>query len=139
MRLVLAWALAAAALLLAAACGSSADAEGEGGEAQQVLKEIESLQEGEILIRGLAAPRVTGPYRFKPGGYVLRFEQTVDGRMLVALESHPNSRRDPYQRLVATSARSGSAQVGLSGMFYVHVIDAAGDYTLRFTPKRKRP
>jgi hypothetical protein len=134
---VLSWA-AAAAILLMAGCGSSAEPESE--EAQAVLEEIESLQEGEIVVRGITTPRVTGPYTFKPGGYVLRFEQTGDGdqRIVVALESRPNSRRAPYQRLVDTTALSGSAQVGVSGRLYVHVFSAAGDYALRFTPKRKR-
>jgi hypothetical protein len=135
MRSVSASAVAALVMLLAAGCGGGAESESD--EAQRVLGEIQSLQAGEILIRGIATPRTTGPYTFKPGGYVLRFEQTGDGdRIVVALESRPNSQRDPYQRLVDAAARSGSAQVGVSGKLYVHVLSAAGDYTLRFTPKR---
>jgi len=133
-------AVAAGLLLTVGGCGSGSDTEGE--EAERVLGEIKSLKEGEFLIRGMTAPRVIGPYTFEPGGYVFRFEHATsdegDDRIVVVLESRPNSRRDPYQRLVDTAAQSGSAKVGVSGRLYVHVFRADGDYVLRFTPKRKR-
>lgn len=133
-------AVAATVLLALTGCGGSgADTD---AEAERVLGELKTLQEGEILVRGMTAPRVIGPYTFEPGGYVFRFEHAAsdegDGRIVVALESRPNSRRAPYQQLVDTAAPSGSANVGLSGKLYVHVMSANGEYVLRFTPKRKR-
>jgi hypothetical protein len=133
-------AVGAGLLLALTGCGSGADT--DEAEAERVLGEIKSLKEGEILIRGMTAPRVIGPYTFKPGGYVFRFEQAGsnegDRRMVVVLESRPNSRRDPYQRLVDTRTPSGSAKVVVSGKLYVNVLSADGEYVLRFTPKRKR-
>lgn len=134
----------AIALVLAAAaaggCGSSSD-DGS-GEAAEVVEQLKSLKPGEILIQGMTAPRVAGPYDFKPGGYVLRFEQpgARDGeqeRLTVALESKPRSRAEPYQLLVDSSRRSGTEKVSLSGKLYVHVVRAPGDYVLRFTPNRR--
>jgi hypothetical protein len=123
-------------LLAVTGCGSGSDT--DRAEAERVLGEIKALKKGEILIRGMTAPRVIGPYTFEPGGYVFRFEHAgADGRMVVALESRPNSRRDPYQRLVDTAAPSGTAKVGVSGKLYVHVSSAGGEYVLRFTPKGK--
>lgn len=141
MRTALTRAAVAACLLLAVGgCGSGSDTDGT--EAERVLGDIKSLKEGEILIRGMTAPRVLGPYTFEPGGYVLRFEHGAsdDGndRIVVVLESRPNSRRKPYQRLVDAAAKSGSASVGVSGRLFVHVFSADGEYALRFTPKRKR-
>ena len=129
------------ALLLAAAvasgCGSqSGDSK---GEAQKVVKQLESLQKGEILIQGTSAPRVIGPYEFKAGGYVFSFEHgEADGeRLTVALESKPQSRAQPYQLLVDSDRGSGTSSVSLTGKLYVHVVDASGEYVLRFRPKRR--
>jgi hypothetical protein len=130
------------ALLVAAAaaggCGSSSD-DGS-GEAEKVVQQLGSLQRGEILIQGMTAPRVVGPYVFKPGGYVLHFEQPGAGeseeeRLIVALESTPGSRAQPYQLLVDSGSGSGRKEVSMSGKLYVHVVRAPGDYLLRFTPK----
>lgn len=142
MRATLRRVASAAGLVIAlTACGGSGT-DTDGAEAERVLGDIKSLKEGEILIRGLTAPRVIGPYTFEPGGYVFRFEHAAsDGgedRMEVVLESRPNSRRDPYQPLVDTPARSGSAKVAVSGKLYVNVLSADGEYVLRFTPKQKR-
>jgi hypothetical protein len=133
----------AIALLVAAAaaggCGSSSD-DGS-GEAAKVVRQLESLQRGEFLIQGMTAPRILGPYVFKPGGYVFRFEQQGAGeseekRLIVALESTPGSRAEPYQLLVDSGRGSGTKGVSLSGKLYVHVVRAPGDYVLRFTPER---
>lgn len=135
----------AIALLLAAAaagaCGSSSDDDGS-GEAGKVVRQLESLQRGEFLIQGMTAPRVLGPYVFKPGGYVFRFEQqgareSEEERLIVALESTPGSRAEPYELLVDSGRGSGTKGVSLSGKLYVHVVRAPGDYVLRFTPKRR--
>ena len=131
-----------AALLVAAAvaggCGSSSD--DVSGEAEKVVSQLDSLQEGEILIRGMSAPRILGPYVFKPGGYVVNFEQPGAGeseqkRLIVALESTPRSRSHPYQLLVDSGRGSGTKGVSMSGKLYVHIVRATGDYVLRFTPK----
>ena len=131
----------AAALLASMGCGGSGT-DTEAAEAERVLGDIKSLEEGEILIRGMTAPRVIGPYTFQPGGYVLRFEHAAsdegEDRIAVVLESRPNSQRDPHQKLVDSAARSGSAKVAVSGKLYVNVLSAGGEYVLRFTPKRKR-
>ncbi|MBA3365271.1 MAG: hypothetical protein H0U03_05730 [Actinobacteria bacterium] len=100
------------------------------------------MHRGEILIQGLTAPRTVGPYVFKPGGYVFRFEQpgareSDQKRLVVALESTPRSRAQPYQLLVDSGRGSGTKGVSVSGKLYVHVVRAPGDYVLRFTPKRR--
>jgi hypothetical protein len=131
---------AAVALLLAAAvsggCGSQSDS-GE-GEADQVVKQLTSLQRGEILIQGTSAPRVIGPYDLKAGGYVFSFEhREAEGeRLTVALESKPKSRARPYQLLVDSDRSAGTSAVSLSGKLYVHVVNASGEYVLRFRPKQ---
>jgi hypothetical protein len=130
---------AGVALLLAAAvaggCGSQSD-DGK-GDAEQVLKQLTSLQRGEILIQGTSAPRVIGPYDFKAGGYVFSFEHgEADGRLTVALESKPKSRARPYELLVDSDRVAGTNSVSLSGKLYVHVVNASGEYVLRFRPKQ---
>ena len=131
---------AGVALLLAVAavagCGSQS---GDGNrEAEEVVKQLTSLQRGEILIQGTSAPRVLGPYQFKAGGYLFSFEhQEAEGeRLAVALESKPESRAEPYQLLVDAKRGSGSGSVSLTGKLYVHIIAAGGDYVLRFRPKQ---
>jgi hypothetical protein len=121
-------------------CGSSSD-DGS-GEAAKVVRELQSLEKGEILIQGMSAPRILGPYVFKPGGYVFSFEQPGAGeseqkRLIVALESRPRSRSHPYQLLVDSGRGSGTKGVSMSGKLYVHIVRATGDYVLRFTPKRR--
>ena len=121
------------------ACGSSSDDDGS-GDAAKVVQQLESLQRGEFLIQGMTAPRVLGPYVFKPGGYVFRFEQqgareSEEERLIVALESTPGSRAEPYELLVDSGRGAGTKGVSLSGKLYVHVVHASGDYVLRFTPK----
>lgn len=135
------WGVAVALLVAAAVaggCGSSSD--DVSGEAEKVVSQLDSLQEGEILIQGMTAPRVMGPYVFKPGGYVLRFEQpgareSEEKGLIVALESKPGSRAEPYQLLVDSDRDSGTKEVSVSGNLYVHIVRAPGDYLLRFTPK----
>lgn len=129
------------ALLVAAAvaggCGSKSD--DSGAEAEQVVKQLTSLQRGEILIQGTSSPRVIGPYEFEAGGYVFSFEHREAGgaRLTVALESKPESRARPYQLLVDSERGSGTTAVSLTGKLYVHVIAAGGEYVLRFRPKRR--
>jgi hypothetical protein len=132
---------AAAAAILAAAvipagCGSSSPAtRSEEDELQEVVDLIKSAKPGEFLIQSAGSFR-DGPYRFKPSGYVFRFEQTgAGGRLVVSLQSKPGSTEEPYQLLVDTTAREGSKQVSLTGRLYVDIV-ADGGYLLRFTPKR---
>jgi hypothetical protein len=131
---------AGVAVLLAAGiaggCGSGSD---ESGEASEVVQQLKSLQKGEILIQGMSAPRVVGPYDFKPGGYLFSFKHDeADGEKLtVALESRPRSRSQPYQLLVDSNRSTGTSSVSLSGKLYVHVVDAGGEYVLRFRPKQR--
>ena len=135
------WGVAIALLVAVAAaggCGSSSDDVSR--EAEKVVQQLDSLQRGEILIQGMTAPRVVGPYVFKPGGYVLRFEQpgareSEEKGLIVALESKPGSRAQPYQLLVDSGRESGTKEVSVSGKLYVHILRAPGDYLLRFTPK----
>lgn len=132
---------AGVALLLAAGtaggCGSGSD--NAGGEAQKVAEQLKTLQKGEILIQGMSTPRVIGPYDFKTGGYLFSFEhREADGdKLTVALESRPRSRAQPYQLLVDSTRSSGTSSVSMSGKLYVHVVDAGGEYVLRFRPKQR--
>jgi hypothetical protein len=132
----LAYVAAAVILAFGAGCGGSGSSDAESPDAQEVVAELESLQEGEIVIKG-SSPRAYGPYTLKPGGYVFRFEQQAEGpaRILVALESKRGSRAEPYELLVDSEAPSGMHRVGLSGKLYVHVVRADAEYELRFTPK----
>jgi hypothetical protein len=120
-----------------AGCGSGSH--GSGGEKQevdQIVNLIKSAKPGEFLIEESGPRRAEGPYVFKPGGYVFRFEQMKNrGRLVVSLESKPGSRQEPYQLLVDTAARVGSEQVSLTGRLYVHIV-SDGEYLLRFTPNR---
>jgi hypothetical protein len=128
----------AAAVIAAVAggCGGSEPDDSADADAQEVVKELESLREGEIVIKG-SSTRAYGPYTLEPGGYVFRFEQQADGpaRILVALESKRGSRAEPYELLVDSQAPSGTRRVALSGKLYVHVVRAEAEYELRFTPK----
>jgi hypothetical protein len=121
---------------LAAGCGGSGSDDAASPEAQEVVQELESLREGEIVIKGSSA-REYGPYTLEPGGYVFRFEQQVDSpaRIVVALASKPGSRAQPYALLADSEERSGTRRVALSGKLYVHVARAEAEYELRFTPK----
>lgn len=123
------------ALAVVAGCGSGSD--GSRKEAQEVLQQLKSLQEGEIVIQGFSAPRIVGPYRFKPGGYVFSYRHKGDERLNVTLESKPRSRAQPYQLLVDSDQASGTKAVALTGKLYVHIVDAGGEYMLRFRPKRR--
>ncbi|MDQ3823194.1 MAG: hypothetical protein M3321_08135 [Actinomycetota bacterium] len=101
------------------------------------MSQLQSLEEGEIVVRG-TTPRVYGPYAFARGGYVLQFDQPAPSdatRLVVALESKPNSKSAPYQLLVDTEDRSGTRRVTLSGNLYVHVLTSTAGYELRFTPR----
>lgn len=128
--------VAAVLLALVVGCGGSAGDDAS-GEAQEVVKELQSLEKGEILIQGMS-PRVYGPYSLAPGGYVLHFEQPASGdasRLVVALESKPGSRTAPYQQLVDSKNRSGTRRVTMSGKLYIHVVTAEAEYELRLTPR----
>jgi hypothetical protein len=132
-------AVAVAFLLVAGlgACGTGSD---DGSEAaQEVVKDLEALRKGEILIKASSSPQVYGPYVFRDGGYNLRFEHgTADdssGRLVVALESKPRSEREPYQLVVDSTKPAGTERVTVDGKLYVHVREAGGDYVLRFTPR----
>jgi hypothetical protein len=131
---------AGVALLLAAgvASGCGSQSGDSSGDARKVVKQLKSLRKGEILIQGTSAPRVLGPYEFKAGGYVFSFQHgEADGeRLTVALESQPQSRARPYQLLVDSDRGSGTSSVSLTGKLYVHVVDASGEYLLRFRPRQ---
>jgi hypothetical protein len=122
---------------LAGGCGSGSD--DASGEAQEVVEQLKTLQKGEILIQGMSAPRVIGPYDFKAGGYLFSFEhRKAEGKKLtVALESKPRSRTQPYQLLIDSERESGTTSVTHTGKRYVHVLEAGGEYVLRFRPKRR--
>jgi hypothetical protein len=127
-------------LLLATAltvgCGS--DSGNSDSEAQKVVQQLRSLKKGEILIQGTSAPRIVGPYDFKPGGYIFSFEQKPgDGKLSVALESKPRSHAQPYKLLVDSGQPAGSTPFALAGRLYVHIRDAGGEYILRFRPDRR--
>lgn len=127
--------LAAAVLAcLAAGCGGSGSSEDTSPEAQEVVKELESMKAGEIVIKGSSA-RVYGPYVLESGGYVLSFQQPASTDLVVALESKPRSRAKPYKLLVDSDDRSGTRPVTLTGKLYVHVVAAGADYELRLTPR----
>lgn len=126
--------VAAVIACLATGCGGSGSGDDASPEAQEVVKELESMKAGEIVIKG-SSPRVYGPYVLENGGYVLSFEQPASADLVVALESKPRSRAKPYKLLVDSSDRSGTRPVTLAGKLYVHVVAAGGDYELRLTPR----
>ena len=124
-----------ALVALAAGCGRSGA--GSSPEAQQVIRNFKSLHPGEFLIQGMRHEKFSGPYAFKPGGYLLRFQQSGGSPQLtVSLESHRGSMKKPYQRLTDTDQPAGRAQVTISGRLYVHVRSSADEYVLHFSPKR---
>lgn len=121
------------ALGVVAGCGSGSDDSRE--EVEEVVEQLKSLKKGEILIQGFSAPRVVGPYRFEPGGYVLSYTHEGSERLKVALGSKAQSQQQPSQLLVDSDQASGTKAVTLTGKLYVHIVDADGAYTLRFKPK----
>ena len=123
------------ALAVAAGCGSGSD--DSGNEAREVVERLRSLEKGEIFIQGLSAPRVVGPYRFKPGGYTFSYTHGSNAQLKVALESKPRSPEKPYRLLVDSNRPAGTGSVDLAGKLYVHVLEADGEYVLRFRPKRR--
>ena len=123
------------ALGIATGCGSGSD--DSENEAQEVVERLRSLEKGEIFIQGLSAPRVFGPYRFKPGGYTFNYTHESTAQLTVALESKPRSRAEPYQLLVDSDRATGTGSVALTGKLYVHVLEADGEYVLRFRPKQR--
>ena len=125
--------LVALVLVGLVACGSDED-DGAAG-AEEVFKDIKSLREGEILIKG-SSSRVYGPYSFDRPAYDLNFEHASGGRLVVALASKRTSEQQPFQLVVDTAARRGTAPVTVRGRLYVDVRESEGEYVLRFTPRR---
>jgi hypothetical protein len=120
---------------LAAGCGGSSAGSSE--EAQQVIKNFKSLQRGEFLIQGMRHEKFSGPYAFKPGGYLMRFQQNGgEPQLTVSLESQRGTAKKPYQLIADTDQSAGRRPVTISGRLYVHVRSSADGYVLRFTPKR---
>jgi len=121
---------------LAAGCGGSKD--GASLEANEVIRNLKSLKPGEILIQGERREKFSGPYTFKPGGYLFRFRRLGDsGRLTVSLETRRGSKRAGYKLLVDTERAMGTRSVPVKGKRYVHIVSSADGYLLRFTPKRR--
>lgn len=98
---------------------------------------------GAIVVRG-NGPKMDGPFTFKPGGYVLKYEQLPDPEFgfnptsfVAALESKPQSYDQPYQLLTNTSARRGTTKVTVSGKLWVNVSSSANEFVLTFEPLAK--
>jgi len=97
---------------------------------------------GEIILRG-NGPRIFGPFRFRPGGYVWRFYQYSDPpfgfnrtSLVVSLESRAGDvGGGTYQLLSNTSARKGQNLVVVNGRLYVDVSSSANRFVMRFTPR----
>jgi hypothetical protein len=127
---------------LAVACGSGSTGSpgGSGLDTTTLLKQLRSVQKGEVLIIGKRPVRFSGPYSFRRGGYVFHFTQAAraDGsrpQLRVSLESHRGSRKPPYLRLVDTNRLGGRVSMTISGRLFVHVITSSPSYLLRFTPR----
>jgi hypothetical protein len=119
---------------LAAGCGGSND--DVSSEANEVIRNLKSLKPGEFLIQGQRREKFSGPYTFKPGGYLLRFRRLGDsGRLTVSLESQRGSKDSGYKLLVDTERAMGTRSVPAKGKRYVHIVSSADGYLLRFTPK----
>ena len=122
--------------LVAAGCGGGASPTGRSDDVTAVLRDLRSLQPGEILIVGRRPRKLAGPYTFSSGRYLLRFRQAGRARLRIALHSHRDSTAKPYQLVVDTRRPRGAAQVTITGKLYVRVVADRPPYTLRFTPKR---
>lgn len=125
----------AALASVASACGSSDDEPSPG--AAEVVKELQDLKRGEVVIKGASAPRVYGPYTVDAGTYRLRFEHGAGaaspGRLVVALQTTP----EPAGRgtVVVDSRRArGTESVSITGKLFVNVKQARASYSLRFAP-----
>jgi hypothetical protein len=122
--------------LVAGCGGSNGDA---GAEADQIVKNLQALKPGEIMIQGQRREKFSGPYTFRRGGYILSFERVGEnGNLTISLESRRGSKQRPYQLLLADSGqKAGRREVTLSGKLYVHITSTAEGYVLRFTPKAR--
>ena len=133
-------ALAAALLVGAGVVGCGSESDEGAAEAQEVVEDIQSLQEGEILIKGSSSPRAYGPYVFRRAGYNVRFEHGTDGdapgRLVVALGPKGISEQEPNQLVIDSTRAVGTELVAAHGRLYVHVREASRPYVLRFTPRR---
>ena len=129
---------------IVSSCGGSDDADGGLEDAQPVLEELQregaTLRKDEFLVIGSRGSKFAGPYSFGRGGYVMRFKQLEPrpGRLTISLESQRNSRKEPYQLVVATTEKSGTRNVEVSGRLFVHVVSETPPYVVRFTPKRRK-
>ena len=122
--------------LLAAGCGGSGDAT---GEAEAILDDLRGLKPGEILIKSEAAPRVSGPWTLKPGGYLLHFEHAPDDgevKLRVSL-GRTRTAAAATRPIIDTSEPSGTRPLIMSGRVFVHIEQAGGPYRLRLTPRAK--
>jgi hypothetical protein len=130
-----------AVLAVLVGCGGSTDAARDDAKAlvRDLTNDIRAAGPNGIVIRGLRSPRLSGPYAFKPGGYVLRFRQEPGHMLLVTLKPGRKSRAASDLRLVATRRPSGRTRVPASGRLYVHVVTTSPSYVLRFTPERTPP
>lgn len=131
------------ALILIAALASATSACGSSGEepsreAAEVVKELQDLKPGEVLIKGASAPRVYGPYTFDAGTYRLRFEHGAagasPGRLVVALQTTPRPASRSGTVVIDSRRARGTESVSIPSKFFVNVKQARADYVLRFTP-----
>jgi hypothetical protein len=126
-----------ALVFLAAGCGGSSG-EGSADEATSVLENLKSLDENEIVIAAWSS-RTFGPFTFKPGGYLLRFEHKGPrGTLEVTLEPDGDAGRQAYTALPETNDASGQRKVAASGKLRVRVRNTGGAYELRFTRTRSK-
>jgi hypothetical protein len=130
----------AASLPVVSGCGGSDDGTAD-AVARSLARDVKAMKPGEILIQGQRSPRFSGPYTFRPGGYVLRFRQRGEPRagerlLTVALESQRGSTAAPYELVVRTDRLSGRETIRANGELYIHVTTTSPSYELRFTPVR---
>ena len=126
---------------LALGCGAhSGGSEKAGGlDTTALLKQVQNVRKGEVLIIGQKQVRFSGPHLFHGGRYVFRFTQRAreDGHqphLRVSLESRRGSRQKPYEVVVNTRRAAGRAVVSINGRLFVHVVTSSASYVLRFTP-----
>ena len=136
---VLGGALVLVGLGVGCAAKSGGSQQPEGLDTTALLKQLQNVKKGEVLIIGQKPVRFSGPYSFRSRRYLFRFKQRASEagnqpHLRVSLESHRGSRQKPYELVVDTSRLAGRASVTISGRLFVHVLTSSPSYVLRFTP-----